>query len=114
MTTPNATDCIDYIEQEFHIHLYNYQKKLIIAWFDGKEVAMSRCMGRTMCKDLVKKYLEHWISLLDPHTFVSNPDIKITYHEAIDEKAGIISQKWIDEMRSINPQIFEKEFELEY
>jgi len=48
-------------------------------------------MGRTMCKDLVKKYLEHWISLLDPHTFVSNPDIKITYHEAIDEKAGIIS-----------------------
>ena len=114
MTTPNAVDCIGYIEEELHFPLYKFQKKLITAWFAGKRVATSRCIGRTTCKNLVRAYLDYWADTLDYNSTPQCPDMKITYKEALDEHANICSQETIDWLKEWSPEIFEKEMELEY
>lgn len=109
---PNAKDCISYIEKDLGIHLYDFQKKLIVAWFGGYTVATCRGVGRSFCKNLVRAYLNLWADSLDQcGDSLKNVDLKIPLEEVWKE-VRFFSDSFIDDMRNNHPDVFEKEFTL--
>lgn len=107
---PNAKDCISYIEKDLGIHLYDFQKKLIVAWFGGCKVATCRGIGRSFCRELVRAYLNSWTDTLENNS-LKNADFKISLEET-QREVNFFPEYFIDDMKNNHPDVFEKEFTL--
>jgi hypothetical protein len=53
----NYEDCIKFIENELHIHLYDFQKEFIKGFFENKISKLPRGCGKTMCTKAYGKYI---------------------------------------------------------
>ena len=54
----NYEDCLKFIENQLNIHLLNFQKELIKAYFENRIVSGGRGIGRTMCNEAYGKYTD--------------------------------------------------------
>lgn len=111
---PNAKDCLSYIKHDLNITLYDYQKKMITAWFNGQKVAICRGAGRTFCKILVRLYLTQWANTLDSRDDIDKPDVKITLSDILQENPDLYTEDTLDMLKTLNPEVFKREFELNY
>ena len=111
---PNAEDCLLYIKNELNIELYDFQKRMIIAWFNGKKVATCRGAGRTFCKNLVRSYLNQWTDTLDFRDDVNKPDVKITLSDILQENPNLYKEDTLNMLKTLNLEKFKREFELDY
>lgn len=57
----NYEDCLKFIENQLGIHLLDFQKEFIKAYFENKIVKGGRCAGKTMCHKAVGKYIDSLI-----------------------------------------------------
>lgn len=57
----NYEDCLKFIENQLGIHLFNFQKEYIKAYFEDRLIIGNRCAGKTICKKAVGKYIDSLI-----------------------------------------------------
>lgn len=99
-------DCINFIENNLHIKLFDYQKEIIKCFCEGKEVRVSRAIGRSTCADAFGKYIAH---LYDRNDYSVDPDVLISYRAAL--KDGVIDERIIQRTREyLSEEAFKREF----
>lgn len=54
----NYEDCLKFIENVLNIHLLDFQKEFIKAYFENRIVIGGRGTGRTMCRNAYGKYID--------------------------------------------------------
>lgn len=99
-------DCIGFIERELNIKLYNFQKEIIKAFCEGKEVRTCRCAGRTLCAEAFGKYIAH---VYDRNDYFATPEVTIPYQRLVEE--NVLSNEIINKNRS---WMTEERFQTEY
>jgi len=62
-------DCLAFLEHELRVRLYPYQKEILKAFCEGKEVRTARGIGRSYVADALGKYVA---SLYDKNDFSKN------------------------------------------
>lgn len=83
-------DCLNFIEHNLHIKLYDFQKEIIKCFCEGKEVRTARAIGRSMCADAFGKYITH---LYNNNDYSVEPDVLIPYQVALLD--GVIDETLI-------------------
>lgn len=99
-------DCIEFIERELHVKLYNFQKEIIKAFCEGKEIRTCRCAGRTFCAEVFGKYIAH---VYDRNDFRTAPEVTIPYQRLVEE--NVLSDEIINKNRA---WMSEDKFQTEY
>lgn len=69
-------DCIRFIEHEFPVKLYPYQKEMLRDMCDGREFRSARCLGRSTVARLFGAYIAH---LYDQNDYDKEPEAVFTY-----------------------------------
>ena len=54
-------DCLKFIENQLGIHLLDFQKEMIKAYFENRIVKGGRSIGKTMCDKAYGKYIDSLI-----------------------------------------------------
>ena len=54
----NYEDCLEFIENKLNIHLLDFQKEIIKAYFENRIVNGGRGIGKTMCRNAYGKYID--------------------------------------------------------
>ena len=54
----NYEDCLKFIENQLGIHLLDFQKEMIKAYFENRIVSGGRGIGKTMCRNAYGKYID--------------------------------------------------------
>jgi hypothetical protein len=107
--TPNYEDCINFIERimkKENKTLYNFQKDILKAFIEGKEVRTARCAGRSYLAKLYGLYIS---SLYAENNYNKEPDIVIDYKKVVMEtETGLCDYNKIEK---ICPKIV---WEIEY
>lgn len=99
-------DCLRFIEHKLNIKLYDFQKEIIKAFCEGKEVRTSRGVGRTMCADAFGKYIGH---LYSENNYGVEPEVIIPYTVLV--KNNIISKERIEQYKKVmSPEVFSREY----
>ena len=99
-------ECLKFIEHKLNIKLYDFQKEIIKAFCEGREVRTSRGAGRTMCADAFGKYISH---LYSENDYAVEPEVVIPYTALV--KNNIVSEERIKQyMKVLPPERFEREY----
>lgn len=54
-------DCLNFIENQLHIRLLDFQKEYIKACFENRMIVGGRGTGKTMCRNAYNKYIDSLI-----------------------------------------------------
>ena len=125
-------DCINFIEKELGVTLFDYQKLIIKCFIEGKRVRVPRGGGRTMLAKAFAKYVannhqptsrrrgndandksfeQYIVELLDKNDYLAKyfnlPEIVISWRTVVS--TGVLSMDFINSMRN---EMTEKEFDL--
>ena len=104
--TPSYEDCLKFIEERKHIHLFDFQKEIIKCFFEGKEVRTAHGIGRSMCANLLGEYIA---SLFANNCYQTEPEVIIPYQKALN--CGLLSKEHIEIAKKyLIPDMFEKEY----
>lgn len=111
-------ECIEFIEKELNRKLFDYEKLIIRCFIDGKRVRVPRGAGRSMLVKVFAKFVSHnnvelekyVIHLLDKNDYLAKylelPEIVIPWQTVVE--SGVLSQKFIDEIKSdMSPREFD-------
>lgn len=109
----SAEDCIKWIEYEYHIELFPFQKEIIQAWFDGKSVATGRGCGRSFLTRLIRAYFCYVTDIWDLTNLPPSPDCTFDSTYAVAVK--LLDEDFYNRLeKEAPPSYFDKEFKCIY
>jgi len=91
----NYKDCLRFVEEKLRVSLFPYQKQMLKAFCEGKEVRSARCVVRTY---VAKAFGQYVSSLCDKNDYNKTPDIVFPYSDALEY--GLIDQHLIDRAKT--------------
>ena len=103
-------DCLNFIEKILKIELFDFQKTILKAWCEDKNVRTTRGCGRTMLAEAFGKYVGSLYSYFySCNDYSTEPDVKITYKDIIP--TGLLSE---DMIKRAENRLSEEKFKREY
>ena len=99
-------ECIDFIEKYTDIRLFGYQKEMLKAFCEGKEVRSARCAGRSL---VAKVFGEYIARVYDRNDYEVEPELTISWEEVMG--VGLVSEEQINRAKE---HLGEEQFKLEY
>ena len=103
-------DCLNYIENILKIKLFDFQKTILKAWCEDKNVRTTRGCGRSMLAEAFGKYIGSCYSYFySCNDYSTEPDVKITYKDVIP--TGLLSEDIIKKAeKSLPEEIFKRDY----
>lgn len=101
----NYEECLNFLSKQ-NIKLFDYQKEMLKAFIEDKQVQTARGIGRTFVADCYVKYVAHVLSNND---YSKKPDAVFPYNVAVE--CGLLSEDFIKRMQNtMTHEEFNREF----
>ena len=101
---PNFNDCLNYIESTQHIKLYPFQKEILKAFWEGKEVRVAKHLGRSTIAKGLGAYITH---IYEHNDYAKEPDVIFPYTCVVEN-----NQSFFEEQKHlISEDVFKREYE---
>ena len=100
-------DCINYVETTQHIKLYPFQKEILKAFWEGKEVRVAKHLGRSILAKGLGAYITH---IYKHNDYTKEPDVIFPYTCLVEN--NLMSDSFFKEQKHlISECAFKREYE---